>query len=167
MDDCHDTFPLTSESGQNRAWLVALEPYSRTRLIYRCPSDESRNFETPLPGQKSLRLTSYGVNNYFSPLRRGETSSDTHGFTKMSRVQSPSSTIYSAEVATDAISDHIHPAHWVFPNSEMTYIDPFEEVNPKAHRNVSNYLFVDGHVEALPFERTWDTTREMNLWDPL
>ncbi|HRK32133.1 MAG TPA: type II secretion system protein, partial [Tepidisphaeraceae bacterium] len=51
------------------SWIGALQPYSGSTLIRRCPSDRSVYFDQPLPGSnpERFRSSSYGINNYVSP----------------------------------------------------------------------------------------------------
>jgi prepilin-type processing-associated H-X9-DG protein len=39
-------------------------------------------------------------------------------------------------------------------------------VDSLRHGKVSNYLFVDGHVESLRLEQTFDPAAGINLWNP-
>ena len=74
-------------------------------------------------------------------------------------VRSVSKSIYICELKTNSYADHVHPAYWPFR------IVPDNEINTQAH-NGSNYTFLDGHVEWMRFEQTYDYARNINLWDP-
>lgn len=160
MDDHADTFPLDTHSDRRNSWIDTLQPYVQSRLLYRCPSDTSNNWDAPNPNRR--RQASYGTNFYMTPLGPFEDSSEgSHGFTKMSLFANPSGTIYIAEVARNSFTDHVHPAWWLDGR-----IQPHHEVNMKAHGDGSNYTFLDGHAVFMHFEQTFDLVREINLWDP-
>jgi prepilin-type N-terminal cleavage/methylation domain-containing protein/prepilin-type processing-associated H-X9-DG protein len=124
--------------------------------LYRCPADPRRDSRW-----------SYGKNCYFE-LEPGE-SPDTDGrsFPSALAVPNPNATVLFAELASssdgqsssDATLDHFMAQFW--PG-----LTP--EVDPARHSKVlSNYLFVDLHVSALPFNKTFDPARNINNWNPL
>jgi len=167
MDDNHDTFPLDSHWSPFSVWLDGLKKYSKSKLLYRCPSDPSKNFEKPLPGFTRTRETSYGTNFFMAPIKPGEVGkSDTHGFTRSSQFASLSKTIYVTEMAVDSTSDHVHAGWWRMPNSDANYIPPQQEVAMNMHGDGSNYVFADGHARWMRFDQTWRADGTLNLWDP-
>jgi prepilin-type N-terminal cleavage/methylation domain-containing protein len=74
LQDFDERFPLDSHTGSGAywTWLFTLEPYTKTRLLYRCPSDPSTNWERPRPGQRTPRRVSYGTNFWMLPPLWGE-----------------------------------------------------------------------------------------------
>jgi prepilin-type N-terminal cleavage/methylation domain-containing protein len=56
LQDYDERFPLDSHTGTNApwVWLRSLEPYTKTKLLYRCPSDPSTNWTRPLPGFRTV-----------------------------------------------------------------------------------------------------------------
>lgn len=165
MDDHHDTFPATSHSGRSRSWIECVQPYLRTRLMYRCPSDTSSNWEAG--SGLGLRTSSYATNYYMAPFGRFSIQpSNTHGFTRMSMISNPSQTIYICELGRNNYGDHVHPAWWTFPNSDGAFMNSDEDVAKSIHNGGANYACVDGHVRWMKFEQTFDPARDINLWDP-
>jgi prepilin-type N-terminal cleavage/methylation domain-containing protein/prepilin-type processing-associated H-X9-DG protein len=175
MDDNDGVFPLDSHWSPFDVWLKGLETYNRSKLLYRCPSDKSRNFDKPLPGWEGtdkIRKTSYGTNFYMAPVKPQEAGglpltkqTWSHGFTKLSDFANPSKTIYICETARDSTSDHVHPAWWRMPNSDGNFIPYGKEVATDFHNSGSNYVFVDGHAAWMKFGDTWKSDGSLDLWD--
>src|SRR5262249_53889950 len=78
--DYDECLPLNSHSGATASWVEAAQPYIKNRLLYRCPSDGSQNWTTPLAGQTALRLSSYATNAYLTP---------SGGFTTLASIRRP------------------------------------------------------------------------------
>lgn len=171
--DYDEAFPLDSHTGGGGnagwVWIKTLQPYVNTKLLYRCPSDPSSNWERPLSGQVVTRKTSYATNFWMLP-RLGVDELTTHcsGFNTLSSIRSPTRTIYIAEVRTNAAggADHYHPAAWRYPNNCGTYFEPADELALSWHSGGTNYTFVDGHARWFKFEQTWSTDGRLDLYDP-
>lgn len=76
------------------------------------------------------------------------------------KVPKTTRTILVAEVNPDSYADHIMTNYWAGIR------DAENEVDQKRHAGVSNYLFVDGHVEPLELRATYDPDAKINLWNP-
>lgn len=142
IQDYDENLPLNSHSGAGVGWLDSVQPYVKSRLLYRCPSDPSANWTVPLPGQTAIRPSSYGTNNYLTP---------GGGFMALASIQRPADCVYLAELGDNRTGDHIHPTSWA-PTNGVT--DPLTEVATRRHQGGANYVFVDGHARWHPFERT-------------
>lgn len=136
-------------------WLDLLKPYSRSDLLYRCPSDRSPYFDQDVPGALPgvRRLTSYGTNSYVE-----------HNYPLLTMVRNPAAVIYVAELNSDLQlitpeSDHFHPELW------FNLDDIRSSVAGDRHNRQANYAFLDGHVATLRAEQTW-RSRMDNDWDP-
>ncbi len=170
LQDYDERFPLDSHTGSGASWvwLFTLEPYVKTKLLYRCPSDPSRNWEAPMPGQRTTRKTSYGTNFWMLPNITGLP--DCLGYNTLASIQSPASTIYIAEMKENlsAGGDHYHPGAWRYPNecSSVYYIEPEQELAMRWHNGGANYTFVDGHMNWYRFEQTWNWQGTIDLYDP-
>ncbi len=161
LDDNGGKFPPDSHN-DNIHLIVKLQKYSKAKLLFRCPSDKSKNFERPLPGYRSRRLSSYGSNFYMTPLADGESFDGTHGYTDISLFAQPAKTIYIAEMKENSVADHFHPAYW-----SLGLRDPeYDGLGIRVHGDKSNYLFLDGHVKLMKFEETWNPDGSINLYDP-
>jgi len=137
-------------SDPNQYWLKILTRYTGEKLLFRCPSDETRNFvnwnllfnEQP----ENLRWSSFALNGLLDPrcsYNRGR-------YNNIINIKQPMYCIYVSESPSSWMKyDHIHPEAW----------GSFEQVKGQIawnrHEGTSNYLFVDGHVENLKIELTW------------
>jgi prepilin-type processing-associated H-X9-DG protein len=65
-----------------------------------------------------------------------------------------------AEANPDSYADHIMGNYWAARR------DAANEVDHERHDGLANYLFVDGHVEPLKLEETFDPAAKRNLWNP-
>ncbi len=163
LEENKDRLPPSSCHLKNQRdyWLCILEQYAQSQLLYKCPSDKNKLFidwNTPL-GQQSAnaRWSSYAVNSLLDskcPVNGGQ-------YARVSNIKRPAYCVYISE-APDSWTkyDHIHPENW----------GSIEEVRGQVawnrHRNTSNYIFADGHVEKLAVENTWDWPDGRCLWLP-
>ena len=178
-NDEDDKLPAATEhdDGQGdselvgQTWLDTVQPYLKSKVLYRCPSDSSSGWSDP----ESPRLTSYGLNAYVSynhlPYFGPPLSSFTH----------PSETVLAAELSDAVREDHFMPMYWGNP-AKQTDADLQEEQwdeglgLPKAvaitrHHGGANYPFADGHAKWMKFVATWVQTPgqapTVDLYDPL
>ncbi len=181
VQDWDEGFPLTEpheyaggHAPVGPGWLKSCQPYVRTQLLQRCPSDTS-----PL-WQQNARVSSYGLNGYFPPDHP-----PFHGL-RLSQVVHPANDIIVAELGDGVEDDHFVPAAWGNPNDPRTpYFGPGSEEHeaewddekgePKSvairrHQGGANYVFVDGHAKWFRFEQTWQQTPSqwptINWYDP-
>ncbi len=136
-------------------WINALQPYSGTRLLYRCPSDRADTFldwDNPPPQAQwgQYRWASYSTNARF----------DNRDFSRLSGVPRPMETIYACETPESVVgADHVHPEMWFGP------ADPQNHVAHERHLDKASYLFADGHAAQMTLEETWKPGTR-NLWNP-
>lgn len=161
--------PMTDMS--QPSWLDLTWPYVQKLEVYRCPSDGSDNFDASM----MPRLTSYGLNAYFTPNHPPY-----NGITPLN-VREPSRTILAAELIEGLAADHFMPMYWGKPPAVMNMmmqnrqwdsasqlpLTIFHTRHPGAR---ANYVFVDGHAGAHPFEETWaqeaGAAPSRNWYDP-
>ena len=136
-------------------WIDLTRPYVEALRVYRCPSDQSTNWDA----QMMARITSYGINAYFTPNHppyKGITPSQIH---------SPSETIIAAELIENVAMDHFMPMYWGDPPAVVNMMmqnsqwdratgRPTKIVHTR-HIGESNYVFTDGHAATHAFEETW------------
>lgn len=113
--------------------------------LYRCPADD----------RQGQNLWSYGKNVYFE-LSAAETGGKT--WWKITQVPQPSRTIIFCELRTTPGADHVMANYWPMG------AEP--EVDTRRHGDAENYLFVDGHAEAMGFAQTYDPANDIDLWNP-
>lgn len=146
-----------------KPWGYALSPYlghasydgsepgwdSLFNGLYRCPEDERRD------------AWSYGKNAWFE-LSAGETreiegSAQGKTYPLLSDVPRPTATVLYAELDSGSMADHIMAHFW--------YLGGQPEVDTDRHEPTSNYAFVDGHVDAMLFENTFQQP-DLDRWHP-
>jgi prepilin-type N-terminal cleavage/methylation domain-containing protein/prepilin-type processing-associated H-X9-DG protein len=166
LQDNDETFPLDGHTSRRFSWIFSLDPYTKNRQIYRCPSDNSANwFPRPAGDLTPPRFTSYGTNLWMAPLHPGEPNYGTRGFTTLASINSPASTIYSAELVENTIQDHFHPPWWR-ENNEFVLEKPGTGIAITRHQGGSNYFFCDGHAKWYRFSQTWTEDGRIDLYDP-
>ncbi|MDW8103986.1 MAG: prepilin-type N-terminal cleavage/methylation domain-containing protein [Armatimonadota bacterium] len=169
IQDYDERFPLDSHTGTNApwVWLRTLEPYTKNKLLYRCPSDPSTNWTTPLPGFRTVRQTSYITNFWMLPkLGVDELTTNCTGYNSLASIRAPARTIYIAEAKPNATIDHYHAAAWRWPNDCGTFLLAEDELAMTWHLGGANYTFVDGHAKWMRFEQTWTPDGKVDLHDP-
>lgn len=155
---CHITNP-------DDYWLNILSEYTQEQLLFHCPSEKSKNFvdwNKPLDQQTNRRYSSFAVNALLDPIcwRYG---GDTNPYNRIHRIVKPQSCIWISEAPDTEnfeLADHIHPESW---DGSLEYAKSF--IAWDRHLGQSNYLFVDGHVETLDFEQTYQWPNKC-FWYP-
>lgn len=171
LQDYDETFPLDSHTGTNApwVWIRAIEPYVKTGLLYRCPTDPSVNFEKPLQGYVTTRKTSYGTNFWMLPrLMVDDMTTHCTGYNHLALIKAASNVVYIAELKENMSggADHFHPAAWSFPNNCGTYVDLEQEMARQWHDEGANYVYVDGHVKWSKFGQLWTDDGRIDAFDP-
>ncbi|MCS6776712.1 MAG: prepilin-type N-terminal cleavage/methylation domain-containing protein [Chloroherpetonaceae bacterium] len=163
VQDHDETFPLDTHTSNEFSWIFSLDPYSRTRAIYRCPGDRSRNWHPRPPGSTGLaRFTSYGTNLWMAPPLDGL---QTRGYHTLASINAPASTIYCAEMRDNTTADHFHPPWWR-ENPDFIFEPPGTGLARTRHQDGANYFFCDGHAKWYRFEQTWTEDGRIDLYDP-
>jgi prepilin-type processing-associated H-X9-DG protein/prepilin-type N-terminal cleavage/methylation domain-containing protein len=132
--------PMTSHSGASAQWKETLKPYSSGDVEFRCPADKAR----PAYGQSSPRPSSYAVNDLLTPHPCQAPHLD---YSHLSKISTPSKTIYFAELSDINFSDHLHFS--MFWGDEIPPEEFAHMVAVERHGDRSNYLFADGHAESI------------------
>ncbi len=107
------------------------------------------------------RRATYGMNVYYELDPRSD---DYEGrpatWRTLQKVRKTSRTILVAEVNPESYADHVMCNYWAGVK------DAENEIDHTRHGTVSNYLFVDAHVEPLALTDTFDPDQKINLWNP-
>jgi prepilin-type N-terminal cleavage/methylation domain-containing protein len=170
MTDNHGYFvdvglPHGGGGDEDVAWINTLEEYYGNELVVRSPLDRSPHWSVEdggdgIPVNGRFRRTSYGGNNYLSRYASPFAYVDPDEATdRITKVPDHAATVNFLIMAFEsdsgfAISDHVHAdGWWVNPpvkaademqtNAVSGVVDRWEAV--------SNYSFLDGRVESLPF----------------
>ncbi len=150
------------------SWIDLVQPYVKTRLLHRCPSDNSPAWDDP----QNPRPTSYGFNAYFDPYHPPYGSPTAPRQMSLASVYSPAQCVWSAELAerrsTDGMlirGDHFMAMYWGNPPRvvdsmlNMRLWDMQRGIPTTLaitrHSGGANYVFVDGHAKWHKFEQTW------------
>lgn len=112
---------------------------------YRCPSDK-----------RDASRFSYGLNVYFELGPDDDYDGKPRTWRRLLDVPRPAGTVLYAENNSEA--DHIMPNFWV-------NLADAEDVASRRHRELANYMFVDGHVETLPFSSIY-VPQKLDRWHP-
>jgi prepilin-type N-terminal cleavage/methylation domain-containing protein/prepilin-type processing-associated H-X9-DG protein len=114
------------------SWTNSLGAYLGPKFIGKCPA---------VPSHRAR--VSYGWNDSLAD-SRGQ------GI-RLVAVRAPGATMAAAEIATNQSSEHFHFAGGRHGASRVTPNQFKAAVNVEVHGGSANYLFVDGHVENLPW----------------
>jgi len=145
-------------------WAVSIAPYLGApevgsleewrpvfQRLFRCPCDNSTD----------PTVYSYGMNVFFELSPDGD---DYEGspatWRKSAQIPKSSRTVLLAETRPVAFGDHFMCHQWSGIAAAKN------AVAHSRHLKKSNYLFVDGHVENLPVESTFNPAGAVNLWNP-
>ena len=125
------------------SWLASLASYNGT-AIYRCPVERTRVY-------------SYAVNDYLTPHPAGASPLN---FSRRTSVPSQAETMWMSELLEDIIAqDHFHFADYknspepANPAGGYSVNGFLSQVDVLRHRFAADYLYLDGHVEALKWAR--------------
>ena len=155
-DDSGGLLPRSQHSAaanHQQVWERALAPLlgdgssdttAWTNLVsqfYNCPADTT------------ARYIDYGLNAWFEV---------TPGYTRVSNIRRPSSTISFCEIDSAVKTDHVMPWEWEQAS------DPWlnDIAKPFRHRQQSNYGYVDGHAARQKISTTFNPAGKLNLWNP-
>ncbi len=143
-------------------WSNNMDKSSWAKLLnenYRCGFDRRRAEPT------GPAYWSYGLNVYFE-LSVAESGDRT--WRLLDQIPRPGGTVLFAEVGNESLmssmtSDHLMAHFW-------SKYDAPAEVHKDRHRPHAGYTFVDGHVENLKFEKTFEKTDDEQSshdnWNP-
>ena len=163
------------------AWFNTLQSVMQSKLIARCPADDSAHWskDSPVPnsGGKGFRRTSYGINDFLDiglcPWGPGFGAIPAGGaYLKITQIRRPAATVQFLEMAQTGNfsgSDHVHVENWVgnnIPNAASKNIQIDAHGGPKiSFDSLGNYGFLDGHAECLRFESVFQSIHKNNF-DP-
>ncbi len=166
-DTHRDRFPRSSHSAaahREPGWNTSLAPFlelmvpqteadvaANLNAAFRCPNDPNRDWF----------MHSYGLNVFMELDPQGDdyVGSPTT-WRKRRQIPRPKRTILVAEARPQLFVDHFMCHLW----SKLKAAE--NAVAFDRHGTDSHYLFVDGHVEPLKLEETFDPATKRNLWNP-
>jgi prepilin-type N-terminal cleavage/methylation domain-containing protein/prepilin-type processing-associated H-X9-DG protein len=159
------------------SWISLLEGSYTVHLARRCPADNSRYFEIPLPGTnpEQFRMSSYAINNYLSPTHAPFGNTPPRKITQVTKTSSVVQFVELAGTGAYAGADHVHVQDFYFamsPSPGLTIGLISKQMPLGLHGGGTldwqaqlNYGFLDGHAETLRLRDVY-TDPQRNLFDP-
>lgn len=159
------------------SWIGLLEGSRTVHLARRCPADQSRYFDVPLPGSAppAFRMTSYAINNYVSPTHAPPGLTPVAKITQIPRSSAVIQFVELAPTGTYAGADHVHVQDFYFPLSPSPTVTLgliSKQLPVGIHgggrldwQALLNFGFVDGHAETLRIKEVY-TNPEQNRFVP-
>jgi len=138
--DNENTLPATSHQRRQaiRPWTVTLQEYAGGKVNFRCPDD---------PDKK--RVYTYLINDFLTPNPAGAPDLN---FSRLPALERPASTFLFGEASPKYVNtDHFHFSE--YRGSSMPPEKFQAQVAVEAHGDSANYVFADGHMETLTWER--------------
>jgi prepilin-type N-terminal cleavage/methylation domain-containing protein/prepilin-type processing-associated H-X9-DG protein len=134
--DNDDALPRSTHN--KASWVLTLQPLLSGTNLHRCPTDPNLQ-----------RTFSYAINDFLTPRPFGAKELN---FSRTTVIPSPVETLHMTECADQFEgSDHFHFADASSGGFEPTSF--MGQVAVRRHLATANYLFADGHVESLKWER--------------
>jgi len=184
-----------SHANEPVAWINTLQQYYGSKLVARSPLDTSPHWAPDAPGlgvpippstsaDPVYRRTSYGINSFLDTalvpwgswsFPGGVYDPNRTGYYSLGNTLNPSRTVHFVVMAFEgdfAGADHPHPETWAAAGGNApTAASAQLQINaargsPDSWDAVSNYGFLDGHAETLPFHAVY-TDAGKNLFDPM
>jgi prepilin-type N-terminal cleavage/methylation domain-containing protein/prepilin-type processing-associated H-X9-DG protein len=174
--DYDEKYPLRYMNMMGNAptssWTISVQPYLKSTQLYRCPSDASARWSTPiLPPSAPPYTTSYILNAWLA----GDAK-----FGDLSAVQSPSQVIFMSESADAITRDHFHPFQWYKESSgnsdpdasAMMMTGTWDAANNRAaelsterHLEGFNVGYCDGHAKWQKWPCVWFQDAPRNIYE--
>lgn len=167
LDTHKDQFPRSFHSAgafRQPGWAASIAPFLGEpaadtpekwkgvfNSYFRCVGDISRD----------ATVYSYGLNVFMELSPQGDDYEGSPATWRLRRlIPRPSRTILLAEARGTPFGDHFMCHQW----SSVTAAT--NALGSERHRGIPNFLFIDGHVEPLLVEETFDPPRKINKWNP-
>jgi prepilin-type N-terminal cleavage/methylation domain-containing protein len=133
------------------SWFFNLQDYVDAEMstLARCPEDESVLWEKPDANNGLYRVVSYASNFYLSGVL-----TSFENYRSLKPLRNPSRTNFVSELAETgsyATSDHIHAELWLTNPKQRAA----EQVALQQHNDVSNWAYLDAHVETNLLEEVY------------
>lgn len=153
--DYDERLPLSTDTSRDLSWVVTLQPYIKSPQIYRCPSDTSINWDTPIAPATVTRMSSYFLNDWLA---------GTLQYTHLASITSPSKVVYLSEATVNKTGDHFHPFLWA-ADPDKTGGPGASQFDSTANRTLEldlnrhfdglNNIYADGHAKFGRWNQLW------------
>jgi prepilin-type N-terminal cleavage/methylation domain-containing protein/prepilin-type processing-associated H-X9-DG protein len=157
--DFTDRLPASSHMTGYASWVATLPPYLSYNVKATSLGAATNILLCPWEKPGSGRLYSYAANDFLMNF----VTLPNNPFPISKRTQAPSSseTIWMAESSESLLSeDHFHFAGDSASGEGYAPNAFFAQVMAKRHSDSANYLFLDGHVETINWERVQNKLTE-------
>lgn len=145
-------------------WAVSIAPYlgiSDSRIQGDWPGVFNGLFRSPSDSSTDPFVYSYGLNVHFELDPDGDDYIGSPAtWRRLSQIPTPTGTILMGQTKPVRFGDHLMCHQWSGIQAAKNAL------NHAIHGGKANYLFVDGHVETLRVEETFDPSRHINRWNP-
>jgi prepilin-type N-terminal cleavage/methylation domain-containing protein/prepilin-type processing-associated H-X9-DG protein len=159
-----------AHANEGTAWINTLQECYGSKLLARCPADDSPHWAggTPVAGSADqYRRCSYGINEFTDP----DLCPWGGPYRRLGDIPRPAATVHFLEMAEDgeyAGADHPHVDLWV--GNVLAKAANQLQINQhggeaRSWKARANYGFLDGHAETRAFEAVYKSTTTNQL-DP-
>lgn len=145
-------------------WATSIAPYlgvPTAQIETNWPAVFNTYFRSPADNSTDPYIYSYGLNVHFELDPDGD---DYQGspatWRRLSQSPTPHATILMGQTKPVRFGDHLMCHQWSSVQAAKNAL------NDAIHDGKANYLFLDGHVETLRVEETFDPSRKLNRWNP-
>jgi prepilin-type N-terminal cleavage/methylation domain-containing protein/prepilin-type processing-associated H-X9-DG protein len=160
FQDYDDQFPCTKGDAP---WQTTMQPYIKSTQMLRCASDDSTNWDAPLPGKTAVRTTSYTLNGFFPPPNPTATNPNPapNTYSNLASVQSASKVIFLTESAKDMTGNYFHAHVWPVtpPASDGSHwkvaLNGPDDIALDRHLGGFNAAYLDGHAKWTKWSQAW------------
>jgi prepilin-type processing-associated H-X9-DG protein/prepilin-type N-terminal cleavage/methylation domain-containing protein len=163
----HDQLPRSFHSAgayRQPGWAASIAPYLGvpvSPIETNWPGVFNTHFRSPADRATDPFIYSYGFNVHFELDPDGD---DYQGspatWRRLSQSPVPGATILIGQTRPVRFGDHLMCHQWSGIQAAKNAL------NHTIHDGKANYLFLDGHVQTLRVEETFDPSRKLNRWNP-
>jgi prepilin-type processing-associated H-X9-DG protein len=151
-DDYEDRLPASSHMPKHKSWVATLPPYLGYNVTATSLGSATDILLCPKENSSSSRLYSYAVNDFL--LNMVTIPGNPNPIGMRTQVPNPSDTVWMAESAEILLNqDHFHFAGNPLDGDGYAPNAFFSQVMVQRHLGGANYLFSDGHVQAIKWEQ--------------
>lgn len=150
-------FPQTVHAGREESWIYTLGPFVEDVEVIRMCPDDLRGAEW---FESNKKATSYVINEFISR-KLPESVLFLH------KMRETSKTIILFERSDhenrEVGDEHCHPSEWyssTYVKAGIVWEVILTEINPARHREASNYLYADAHVETIPRQTVFEWVQQ-------
>jgi prepilin-type N-terminal cleavage/methylation domain-containing protein/prepilin-type processing-associated H-X9-DG protein len=145
-------------------WAVSIAPFlgiSDSQIESGWSAVFNTHFRSPADSSTDPFVYSYALNVHFELDPDGDDYTGSPAtWRRLHQIPSPCATILMGQPKPVRFGDHLMCHQWSGIQAAKNAL------NHEIHGGKANYLFIDGHVETLRVEETFDPSRHLNRWNP-